>query len=133
MQVIETKYHFTFTDYSGLPIYCCADKCKKAWWQNDIKTTSHECPQCGSQLKSAVENADFKVIQTANRPLKVSDMRKFGGMSNADKKRLQHLIQRGVQITNLGLVKPEFEEKAKKEWSKAGSIEVCSTPSGGSI
>ncbi|EPJ0021458.1 hypothetical protein ACTBJ2_004515 [Vibrio parahaemolyticus] len=116
MLIIETPYHYTFSDFSTLPDFCCVGACKKIWWKSDLKNKPFCCQQCSGELSECRENKDYKVIDFANRNLKLSDFKKFGSLPFKDKKSLQNLINNGASITNLGLVKPQFIAKAKAEW-----------------
>lgn len=117
MMIIDTPFHITFVEYSGEPILACVGNCKKAWWSEDFeKRDQSVCPMCGSKVQPAFNNVHYKILNKANRELKFSDFKKVVAMSHKEKLKIKHFLQSGIKISNLSLVKPTFEEKARKEW-----------------
>jgi hypothetical protein len=125
MIIIETTHHFTFSSESELPHFSCTGVCKKAWWPNDtipaIQKTQG-CPACGGQLQSALEGLHYTVSKKASRPLNINDFRTTLPMDKNDQAQVEKLLSSRVTITNLSVVKPEFEAKAKSSWAKPDTV-----------
>lgn len=117
MIIIDTAFHITFAEYGERPILACIGKCKKAWWLEDFENRDKKlCPMCGSDVHPAIEDVHYKILSKANRNLKYSDFKKIVVMPNHEKIKIKELLKSGVNVTNLSLVKPAFEEKARKKW-----------------
>ena len=117
MLVIESAHQITFCDENDLPTLACVDKCRKVWWESCLENKPKDaCPLCASRLVSAHKDVHFNVLANANRGLRFSDFKKIKQMNRRDKVAIKELMERKVRISNLSLVKPAFEAKAKAEW-----------------
>lgn len=118
MIIIDTPYHITFDYRTTNPVIACTGKCRKVWWLSDFeRRDSTICPQCGSSgLCEAVEKVHFSVLNRADRALRLGDFTSATKVNSKDKAAIKGLLEKGVVIEGLGVVKPAFIEKAKKEW-----------------
>jgi len=117
MIIIDTPYHVTFSNTSKLPTQVCVGKCKKSWWEHDLKDRGFQkCPQCGGMLDKAVENVHFKVLSKYNRKLKLSDLKKFNSLDPKEESTMRDHLNSGMKIHHLSRVKKKFQEKALEEW-----------------
>lgn len=112
MIAVETKHHITLSSTSELPFKYCAGSCLKAWWKFDLENKgSKYCPQCGGKLKHTNGVNGFSVIHQEDGNLQAKHIEEYLGDSSA-----APYIKDGAIINHLSGVKPEYEEKAKKEW-----------------
>lgn len=100
MTTVATRHHFIYSSSNEMPLYACKGKCKSVWWEYDIPRISVlsalNCPKCNGQLKLA-ESTDYQLIDTPENMQ-------------------QHIDKHGAKINTFSVVKPEFEELAKKGW-----------------
>ena len=118
MIVLDTAFHLTFDGKNTKPELACLGNCKKVWWQSDLENRpENTCPLCGHQgLTKAIEKVHYKILTSANRPLRLSDFTDFTKVTHKDKQFVKGFLANGGGIDNLSIVKPAFIEKAKAEW-----------------
>ncbi|WHI48963.1 hypothetical protein [Microbulbifer sp. VAAF005] len=118
MIIVDSPFHVSFSSDRKLPSKACTGKCKKIWWESDYDETDDKgvCLQCGSSLSCAVKDVHFKVIYQANRNLRVKDFKPYKKMSNEEIEYMRDMIERGVKVKHISVVKSKFIEKAKREW-----------------
>jgi hypothetical protein len=128
MIIVDTPFHITFSSLCDLPIYACIDKCKKVFWESNMKEEANKekCSMCDGILTKAVDGVHFKILSKANRNLKLSDIKAYNVINNSEKKALQSYLAMDAQIMHLSYVKPQFEKRAIAEWMPNG-LSVKST------
>lgn len=117
MIILDTAYHITFDEHSNKPEIACTSKCRKVWWKSDFANRpKNVCPLCGGSLCEAIEKVHYKVLNSAKRPLRLSDFTSTTKVPHRDKLSIKALFKGGAGIYNLSVVKPAFEDKARAEW-----------------
>ena len=118
MIAIDTPYHVTFSSAHIKPIYACVSTCKKCFWAFDIEDDENKkiCTQCKGLLKKATEGVHFKVLDCAQRNLKIADITRFSSLTDEEEKGLKEALNHGAHVSHLSNVKDKFVEKALKEW-----------------
>ena len=118
MIILDTAFHITFDARYSNPEIACTGNCKKVWWLSDFDGRDAEiCPQCGSSdLCEAIAKVHYSVVNSANRPLKLSDFTSVTAVPYKDKQSIKNFLQQNGGINTLSVVKPAFVEKARKEW-----------------
>lgn len=100
MQVVETAHHEITTSEWEAPRYACCGPCKKVWWRREITPPPLPeipvCPQCRGSLKAAIEGIDYTVLSNQPGRLRIGN----------------------ATVGSMSMVKPEFIEKAKREWTQ---------------
>jgi len=117
MIIIDSPYHIIFSCLNENPIFSCVGKCKKSWWLRGFLNLSKEfCPLCHGDLTDAVEKVHFTVLKSSKKQLSLNDFKQFYTLDREDKDYVNTLLKSNVDISNLGVVKKAFEEKAKQDW-----------------
>lgn len=119
MIIIESAQHIIYKslneDVGDLPSYVCRGECKAVFWKDE--DPNMPCPRCNGKLEKAVMYADFSIKTHRQGPFTEDDVDRYFDIALADKQAVKRSIRSGIQI-ELGQVKPEFIEKAKKTWCK---------------
>ncbi|NOR71770.1 MAG: hypothetical protein GQ532_19135 [Methylomarinum sp.] len=118
MIIIDTPFHISFSDNNEKPFYACTEKCKTIWYLSDADKDLMICKKCGGKLEKAIEKIHYKVLRKHNKRLSLNDFKKhLSNLSRKDKELIKSYTEGTAKVGLLSIVKPQFIDKAEKEWS----------------